>query len=119
MKVILFALILMFTMCGTQNKLPINIKSKPIKSVVITDNKTGIDVKVIDEQWIEDLFDNYVNTATKEPRKFITKYKITFTYQKQDYNLLINSNYLKIEGVSYKSNSDIEVFIQKKMNEVQ
>ncbi|MFV0589496.1 hypothetical protein [Bacteroides reticulotermitis] len=119
MKVLLYPLLFMFTICGAQNKFPINVKSESVNSIIITDRTTGIDTKVVDKQWIEELFDTYINTATEEPRIFVTKYKVSFIDQKQDYNLFVNSKYLKLEGATYKSNSDIEAFIQEKMNAVQ
>lgn len=33
--------------------------------------------------------------------------------------VFVNSKYLKLEGAAYKSNSDIEAFIQEKMNGIQ
>ncbi len=119
MKVLLYPFLFMFTMCGTQNKCPINVKSESVNLIIITDRNTGIDTKVVDKQWIEELFDAYINTATEEPSKIVTKYKVSFIDQKRDYNLFINSKYLKLEGATYKSNSDIEAFIQEKINGIQ
>lgn len=102
-------------MCNICTKLYFNVDSSPIKSIVITDNNTGIDKKIVDERWIKILFNDYINTVTSEPRKFVARYKITFSYRNQVYILLINSSYVKLDGISYRVNSNIEHFIQSKM----
>lgn len=102
-------------MCNIYNKLYFDIGSNPIKSIVITDNSTGLDTKIVDERWIEILFNDHINTVNSEPRKFVAKYKIAFSYKNQNYVLLINSDYVKLDGISYRANSNIEHFIRGKM----
>ncbi|MBI2416707.1 MAG: hypothetical protein HYV28_02185 [Ignavibacteriales bacterium] len=54
-----------------------------------------------------------INASTPEPRKFIGKYRVNFSYINKEVPVFISVKYLKINGVSYTANSNLEEYLEE------
>lgn len=110
-KIIFIVTFLLIMGCSSK-RIIMNIKCDNIESVLITDLVTGKKRSVNNVSQLCPLFNSYLSTAKKELFKFEAVYALSFLYEGEEWSVLVNANHIKVNGVTFVLDSNLENYIR-------
>lgn len=110
-KKMLMVIFILGMSCSSKN-ITLNINYEYIKELIVTEVVTDKTWNINNVAQLRPLFDNYLSTAKKQLFKFKAVYIISFSYQNKNWQIMVNGNHVKINGITYKLNYDLENYIR-------
>lgn len=103
---------LMFIMCCSPKHITWDVKCKNIERVLVLDAVTEEKRTIDNVAQLCLLFDDYLSTAKKELCKFKAVYTLSFSYENKDWLIIVNANHVKINGITYVLECNLENYIR-------
>lgn len=108
----LLIIIFIFGMSCSSKHITSNINYENIKEPLVTEVVTDKTWNINNVAHLRPLFDNYLSTAKKHLFKFKAVYIISFSYHNKNWQIMVNGNHIKIDGITYKLNYNLENYIR-------
>ncbi len=114
-KVLITVISFLFVAC-TSHRHVADFQCKKIEKVFIIDSATGDKWTIDDIDQICPLFEKYLSTAKKRLFKFRAIYTLNFSCENQEWVMSANANHVKINGITYALDYDLEDYIRNHLH---
>lgn len=109
---IIFTIAFLLIMSCSSKHIIMNIKCDNIERVLVTDLVTGKRRSINNVSQLCPLFNSYLSTAKKELFKFKAIYTLSFLYEGKEWLVMVNANHIKVNGVTFVLDSNLENYIR-------